>query len=134
MGGLAAGLLWMLFAEVFLTHNGGRISRGGFPAADREELAEFLASLGFVPYLAPASRANGPEQECFRGSYHGSGPFLVSITIEGTNAYGVHVDTAYDYHGLRWNVADSSRKAQEFGKRLNDWMEERFLRRVHARQ
>jgi hypothetical protein len=134
IAGLAAWLLWVLFGTAFLTHQSGSTGRGGIPTADRGKLVDFLSSRGFTPCLAPVSQATGPLQECFRGSYQGSRPILVIITTEASNAYGVYVETSYDYRGFRWSVADSSRKAQEFTGTLNSWMTEHRMRSLNARQ
>jgi len=133
IAGLCAWLMWGLFAAVFLTHCSGKTGYGGFPMADRNELHDSLTSRGFA--LAPASPQsnNAQPQERFRGTFHGSRPFFVTISTKTADTYGVYVETAYDFRGFTWSVDDSSKKAQEFADTLNRWLTERRMRSLNTR-
>lgn len=126
-------LIWGLFAAVFLKHSSGIYGYGGFPVADRQQLYDYLTSRGFtrVPAVGPLDTAE--PRETFRGSSHGSRPFLVTVSTRLGEEYGVHVETTYEYRGFNWSVDDSIRKTREFADGFDHWLTEQRMRRSSAR-
>ena len=95
----------------------------------RSELRTWLAQRGFSPEPSRGQRFSGAvgskeRVEWFVGQHAGSSPFHVVLIIPESGSSGVHAHVEWLFHGLRFRVAASDRRAQEFAEMLRDWFQD----------
>lgn len=125
--------LWNVFSAAFLTHRCGLSGWGGFPTTDRQQLRDFLTNQGFTRCPPSDSQTTASFQECYRGSYHGSRLFIVKITTETNNDFGIYVETDYDFKGYTRSVDASVDKVQKFTGMLDPWLTDHRMDKFKAR-